>query len=409
MQQPIFIQDYDYNLPDSSIAYRPLAERDASKLLVYKDAILEDDTFYHLPHHLPPDATLILNNTRVIQARLHFTKPTGGVIEIFCLEPYQPAAMVQAMEIREKVQWRCLIGGASKWKPGQMLQKPFEIEGRQVILNARYLNKEEDSFIIEFTWNGGFSFAEVLHEAGAMPLPPYIKRKAEGDDATRYQTVFAQHNGSVAAPTAALHFTKRVFNDLMDKRIQHHYITLHVGAGTFKPVKTETIAEHSMHAETFSVSLTTLQRLIEAQTIVAVGTTSLRTLESLHWLGVKLLLDKTNTDFTLVQWEAYDLAQHPFSYTQSLQALANYLHEKGEEAIACRTSLLIMPGYQFHSAKALVTNFHQPRSTLLLLVAAFIGGDWKRVYDHALENNYRFLSYGDSSLLFRPLSPKAGN
>lgn len=401
MRVPIYIQDFDYHLPKDRIAYHPLTERDASKLAVYKNGTITDDTFYHLSHHLPPGALLIANNTRVIEARLFFAKPTGGVIEIFCLEPFQPAAIVHAMESSACVQWRCLIGGASKWKPGQILHKPFEVEEQHVVLNARYITKDEDSFIIEFTWNGGNTFAQVLQAAGAMPLPPYIKRKAEGDDAARYQTVFAQHHGSVAAPTAALHFTERVFKDLLDKNIQRQYITLHVGAGTFKPVKTETIAEHNMHAETFSVSKTTLQSLMAAETIVAVGTTSLRTLESLHWLGVKLLLNKTLTDFTLEQWEAYDLAGHPFTYQQSIQALYDYLQQKGEENIWCRTSLLIKPGYQFYSANALVTNFHQPRSTLLLLVAAFIGADWKKVYDHALEGDYRFLSYGDSSLLWR--------
>jgi S-adenosylmethionine:tRNA ribosyltransferase-isomerase len=399
MQQPISIEDFNYLLPNERIAYFPLAERDGSKLLVYKSGNIADDRFYHLPHHLPPGATLIANNTRVIEARLHFTKETGGMIEIFCLEPYQPAEMVQAMEATDDVQWRCLIGGASKWKPGLVLQKEIVVAGEGVTLEARYIAKEEDSFIIAFSWSGGHTFAEVLHVAGNMPLPPYIKRKAEGEDASRYQTVFAEHNGSVAAPTAALHFTERVFKGLEEKKITRNYITLHVGAGTFQPVKAATIAEHNMHAEAFSVSRTTLQALLDAAFIVAVGTTSLRTLESLHWLGVKLLLDKNTTNFTLQQWEAYDLAQQPFTYKQSIEALYNYLQQKGEDQLWCRTSLLIMPGYRFQSAKALVTNFHQPRSTLLLLVAAFIGDDWKKVYDHALQNEYRFLSYGDSSLL----------
>ena len=405
MKQNILIEDYDYALPNERIAHYPLTERDASKLLVYKSGRIEEDTFYHLPHHLPPGATLVLNNTRVIEARLHFTKPTGGVIEIFCLEPYQPAAIVQAMENTSSVQWRCLIGGASKWKPGQILQKPFNLEGTAITLKAQYIAKEEDAFIIEFTWDGGYPFAEVLHVVGAMPLPPYIKRKAESTDAARYQTVFAEHNGSVAAPTAALHFTERVFQSLDAKNIQRQFVTLHVGAGTFKPVKTETIAEHNMHAEAFSVTAATLQALMEAQTIVAVGTTSLRTLESLHWLGVKRLLNNALQDFVLEQWEAYDLAAHGFTYKQSLQALYNYIQQSGQEQLWCRTSLLIMPGYTFQSAKALVTNFHQPRSTLLLLVAAFVGNDWKKIYDHALQNEYRFLSYGDSSLLWQGPSP----
>ncbi|MGV3657587.1 MAG: S-adenosylmethionine:tRNA ribosyltransferase-isomerase [Chitinophagaceae bacterium] len=404
MQQNILIEDYDYALPNERIAYFPLAERDASKLLVYKSGKIEDDTFYHLPHHLPLGATLIANNTRVIEARLHFIKESGGVIEIFCLEPYSPAAIVEAMESSGPVQWRCLIGGASKWKPGLVLQKEVLVEAEVVKLEARYITKEEDSFIIEFNWSGGHPFAEVLHVAGAMPLPPYIKRKAEGTDAARYQTVFAEHNGSVAAPTAALHFTERVFKGLEEKGITRRFITLHVGAGTFKPVKTATIAEHSMHAESFVVTADTLQKLLKAETLVAVGTTSLRTLESLNWLGVKLLQNPALTDFTLEQWEAYDLAQQTFTYKESIQALVNYLQQKGETELWCRTALLIMPGYRFQAVKALITNFHQPRSTLLLLVAAFIGNDWKKVYDHAMKNGYRFLSYGDSSLLY-PLSP----
>jgi S-adenosylmethionine:tRNA ribosyltransferase-isomerase len=390
MKQTIFIEEYDYPLPHERIAAFPLTERDQSKLLVYKSGKIKDDTFYHLP-----------DNTKVIEARLHFQKATGGVIEIFCLEPYQPAEMAQAMQQTATVQWRCLIGGASKWKPGQLLQKPIFIGNETITLHARYIAKEEDSFIIAFEWEGQFPFAEVLHEAGAIPLPPYIKRKAEAADADRYQTVFAEHKGSVAAPTAALHFTPKVFEALQTKAIQPTYVTLHVGAGTFKPVKTETIAEHQMHAEHFSVSPATLQALIKATTITAVGTTSLRTLESLHWLGVKLLLNDSLNDFILDQWEAYDLEHHAFTYKESLGALYQYLQQNNREQLWCKTSLLIMPGYRFRSANALVTNFHQPKSTLLLLVAAFIGDNWTKVYEHALQNEYRFLSYGDSSLLFR--------
>ncbi len=401
MKQIIFIEDFDYNLPPERIAAFPLAERDQSKLLVYKSGKTEDATFYHLPQFLPQNATVVLNNTKVIEARLLFQKSTGGVIEIFCLEPYRPAEMAEALTQTQTVQWRCLIGGASKWKPGQLLQKPIWIGSDQITLTARYIAKEEDSFIIAFEWNDGYPFAEVLHEAGAIPLPPYIKRKAEATDADRYQTVFAEHKGSVAAPTAALHFTPGVFNQLAEKGIRKTTVTLHVGAGTFKPVKTPTIAEHQMHAEHFSVSAATLQALMEASFIVSVGTTSLRTLESLHWLGVKLLLNPALTEFTLGQWEAYELEHHAFTYRESLQALHHYLQRTGQEQLWCNTSLLIMPGYRFRSARALVTNFHQPKSTLLLLVAAFIGDEWKKVYEHALQNDYRFLSYGDSSLLFR--------
>lgn len=394
----ILIESYNYDLPHEKIAEHPLASRDASKLLVYNGSI-QDHTFAQLPDFLPLSSTLVLNNTKVIEARLFFHKETGARIEIFCLEPYEPRDVAISMAQTGSVQWLCLIGGASKWKKGQVLYKKVTIGGEEVVLSATYIHKETDSFIIEFDWNGDHSFAEVLHHTGAIPLPPYIKRKAEEEDSSRYQTIFAEHEGSVAAPTAALHFTQNVFSRLAEKHILPHYVTLHVGAGTFKPVKSDTIGEHAMHAESFSVSAPTLKALIDAETIVAVGTTSLRTLESLHWLGIKLLEGKT--DLTLEQWEAYDLAEKGIPYKESLTTLLRYLEQSGQQQLVCRTSLIIVPGYPFQSAKALVTNFHQPRSTLLLLVAAFIGEDWKKVYDHALRNNYRFLSYGDSNLLWR--------
>jgi S-adenosylmethionine:tRNA ribosyltransferase-isomerase len=408
MNTPIFIEDYSYHLPPERIAAVPLARRDASKLLVYQNGIIQTDTFYHLPDHLPLHSLLVLNNTRVIEARLFFKKPTGGGIEIFCLEPYQPGAVDQAMQQTASVQWRCLIGGASKWGHGQVLQKAIAVNEATVMLEAIYLQKEEDSFVIEFRWAGGHPFASVLQAAGAIPLPPYIKRKAVAEDAERYQTIFAEQKGSVAAPTAALHFTQAIFKQLEEKGIECAYATLHVGAGTFKPVKSETIAEHTMHAESFTVNRGFLKKVLEAKSIIAVGTTSLRTLESLHWLGVKLLQHGDLKNLELEQWEAYDLAKHDISYNESLQALMRYLHHTDQQELHCRTSLLIVPGYHFKSAKALITNFHQPRSTLLLLVAAFIGADWKNVYDHALQHGYRFLSYGDSSLLYRSLENKPG-
>lgn len=401
MRPSILIVDYDYPLPANRIATLPTPQRDASKLLVYKYGTIEDATFYHLSHFLPPDSTLVLNNTRVIEARLHFEKDSGGVIEVFCLEPYEPETMEQAMQQTESVNWRCLIGGASKWKHGLVLQKELLVQGSAVTLEAYYVQKEEDSFIIRFQWNGSAAFAEVLHVAGSMPLPPYIKRKTVVEDAERYQTVFAAHNGSVAAPTAALHFTPQVFEQLSQKNIQPQYLTLHVGAGTFKPVKSETIAGHQMHAERFSVSMGCLKSLLQAKSIIAVGTTSLRALESLHWLGVKYRTQKDVNLLELGQWEAYDLMPQSGSFAESITALLELMTRTNQTELQCRTSLLIQPGYQFFSAAALVTNFHQPRSTLLLLVAAFIGDDWKKVYDHALQHDYRFLSYGDSSLLWR--------
>lgn len=402
--QDILIKDFQYYLPHERIAEFPLPQRDQSRLLVYKSGKIEDDHFYQLPNHLHTGSCLILNNTRVIEARLHFQKPTGGVIEIFCLEPAGENDIAKAIMQTGLVRWNCLIGGASKWKPGQILQKEIHDQNRHAVLSARYIEKLADSFIIEFCWEpGDWSFGEVLHAAGAIPLPPYIKRKPQEEDASRYQTVFATHEGSVAAPTASLHFTETTFKNLAEKGIQPHYVTLHVGAGTFKPVKSETIAEHQMHAEHFHVSLATLQALMEAREIIAAGTTSLRTLESLYWIGVKLIAQPTlmAEELSLEQWEAYELPDNNLSYRESLQAIIHYLHIQHLTEVYCRTSLIIVPGYQFRTASAIITNFHLPQSTLLLLIAAFIGDDWKTVYQHALDNGYRFLSYGDSSLLWR--------
>lgn len=401
--ESVYIKDYIYHLPQDRIAEFPLDERDQSKLLVYKSGKIEQDIFRHISVQLEKDSMLVLNNTRVIEARVLFQKSTGGLIEIFCLEPAESLRVSEAMALTCKAKWHCMIGGASKWKPGQVLQKEIEIGGNKFILSAVYVSKERDSFTIEFSWSEGLVFAEVLHAAGAIPLPPYIKRKAHQKDAERYQTIFAQHQGSVAAPTAALHFTSNIFDELGNKGIDHAYVTLHVGAGTFKPVKAETIAEHQMHAEQFQVSINTLRKLKEAKRIIAVGTTSLRTLESLYWIGLKIKnqnVDSTK-DLTLDQWEAYQLNSDDVSYQQSIDVIINHLEANSQEELICQTSLIIIPGYKFRSAEALITNFHQPQSTLLLLVAAFIGEDWKSVYDYALKNDFRFLSYGDSSLLWR--------
>lgn len=399
----LFIKDYNYDLPHERIAEFPLKERDQSKLLVYKNGVIKDDHFYNLHHHLPGGSTVILNNTRVIEARILFTKLTGGVIEIFCLEPLQQT-VEQSLTSSSKVHWQCLIGGASKWKAGQALRKEVFINSKPVVMEARYINRQTDCFIIEFSWQPPyFSFAEILHAAGAIPLPPYIKRNATEEDKDRYQTIFSKQQGSVAAPTAALHFTERVFEKLAEKNIDREYITLHVGAGTFKPVKAETIAEHEMHKEPFTVSVDVLKKILLTEKIIAAGTTSLRTIESVYWLGVKLKNGLIKDEWTLHQWEAYDLGKkYPeVSVQESLNALINWLEETRQIRLHCQTSLIIVPGYFFRIAAGLITNFHQPKSTLLLLVAAFIGEDWEKVYRNALENDYRFLSYGDSSLLWR--------
>jgi len=399
--QEILIKDYTYELPHERIAEFPLEQRDQSKLLVYKEGKITDARFFNLPDYLPADTTVILNNTRVIEARLLFQKPTGGVIEIFCLEPYEQS-IEQAMQQKEVAVWKCLIGGASKWKPGQFLQKQLQ-QQEGLHLTAKYLEKKEDHFLIEFSWQpADIPFVQLLHAAGAIPLPPYIKRSAEKIDWERYQTVFSKHEGSVAAPTAALHFTEKTFEQLASKNINVNYITLHVGAGTFKPVKSETIAGHHMHSEPFTVKKEVLEKLMASDKIVAAGTTSLRTLESLYWLGLKV---KSNDieELELGQWEAYELADKHgnIAYKESLQHLVRWMESRSLQEVHCTTSLIIVPGYTFKIPSGLITNFHQPQSTLLLLIAAFIGEDWKKVYRHALENEYRFLSYGDSSMLWK--------
>ena len=400
--QNIFIKDYDYLLPQSRIAEVPLDERDQSKLLIYKEGKIIDGFFYDLDESVPPGTTLILNNTRVIEARIFFRKPTGGTIEIFCLEPNQQT-IEQSLTSVSKVQWQCLIGGASKWKPGQILKKDVVVDEETIELQATYISKYSDSFIIEFSWNTSHSFGDILHLAGVIPLPPYIKRNATEKDKERYQTIFSRQEGSVAAPTAALHFTENIFYKLSKKKIDTQYITLHVGAGTFKPVKTQTVAEHEMHQEPFTVSIETLKKIATTKQIVAVGTTSLRTLETIYWLGVKLLNGLIKDEWSLHQWEVYDLDKsYPgISTEESLNGLIRWLKNNDRTELRCQTSLIIIPGYQFKIPNGLITNFHQPQSTLLLLVSAFIGPDWKKIYKHALDHDYRFLSYGDSSLLWR--------
>lgn len=407
----ISIQDYTYSLPEEKIAKYPLEKRDYSKLLVYNNGEITEDIYKNIANQLPEDSLLIFNNTKVVEARLLFQKPTGGVIEIFCLEPHeQYADITRAMLQKEKVLWQCLVGGASKWKSGQVLEKRIQHEGNEIILSASYIEKRTGSFIIELSWTPvNLSFAEVLHFAGAIPLPPYIKREVEESDHERYQTVYAEFDGSVAAPTAGLHFTDSIFEELNKKNIQKDFVTLHVGAGTFKPVKSETMEEHDMHAEWIDVSKETISTILNNldKNIIAVGTTSLRTIESLYWMGVKKSgvgsreSEVGSSDF-LSQWEAYDLSKENISAKDSLQSLLDWMTENKMERLVTKTQILIAPAYQFKIIKGLITNFHQPQSTLLLLVSALIGKDWKKVYDYALQNNFRFLSYGDGSLLWSP-------
>ncbi len=396
------IYDFTYHLPDEKIASFPLSERDASKLLVYKEGIITEDTYRNIDAHLPEASLLVFNNSKVIEARLLFQKSTGGVIEIFCLEPdSRYNDVTTAMLQQGSVYWKCLIGGASKWKHGQLLDKQIVSGDMIVQLSARYVEKAADSFLVELSWQPDhLSFAELLHLAGAIPLPPYIKRKPESSDAERYQTIYAKQDGSVAAPTAGLHFSPAVFEKLVAHNINHTYLTLHVGAGTFKPVKSEKMSGHEMHAEFIDVSRETLQLLINnLDKIIAVGTTSLRTLESLYWLGVQTF-GKTGSSPSIVnQWEPYETDGN-ISTQNALLALLNWMEKNKTDRLLAKTQIIIAPGYKPRMARALITNFHQPQSTLLLLVAALIGEKWKEVYDYALRNNFRFLSYGDGCLLW---------
>ncbi len=405
------IKDYTYSLPEECIAKYPLAERDASRLLIYKEGKIEESIYTNIAEYIPEESLIVFNNTKVVEARLLFQKPSGAVIEIFCLEPHdQYADVTKAMMQSEKVLWKCLIGGASKWKNGQLLEKKIQSAAGQIILNAKYIEKKTDSFIIELSWQpSSISFAEILHHAGAIPLPPYIKRNVELSDTERYQTIYAEPEGSVAAPTAGLHFTSQIFEELKKKNVNTTSVTLHVGAGTFKPVKAERMDEHDMHGEFIDVSRSLVEQLINNinGTIIATGTTSLRTIESLYWLGVKIAAGSRQSTVAvphlpmlqLDQWEAYELQQE-VPAREALQTLLSWMDENKMERLIAKTKIIIAPGYKIRIAKALITNFHQPQSTLLLLVSALIGDDWRKVYDYALKNNFRFLSYGDGSLLW---------
>jgi S-adenosylmethionine:tRNA ribosyltransferase-isomerase len=401
----ISIHDYNYSLPEEKIARHPLTERDSSKLLIYKEGAISEDVFNHTGQYIPENSLLIFNNTKVIEARILFQKATGGVIEIFCLEPgNQYADVSSAFKQQAQVRWVCLIGGASKWKPGQHLEKKFKTPTQEIVLHASYIKKVKDSFIIEFMWTPStLNFAEILHYAGKVPLPPYLKREAEQSDIERYQTIYARNDGSVAAPTAGLHFTEAIFRKLEEKNIRTDFVTLHVGAGTFKPVKSATLREHTMHAEFIEVSKTTIESALNSleKNIIVIGTTSLRTLETLYWLGVKIMTGADDgSGLQLEQWEAYELASKNISAAESLRSLLNWMMKNKMDRLFTKTQLIIVPGYKIKIPNALITNFHQPQSTLLLLVAALIGKDWKKVYDYALRQNFRFLSYGDGSLLW---------
>lgn len=399
------ILDFTYELPDEKIARYPVAERDLSKLLIYQDHQISTAIYRALPTILPSNTLLVFNNTKVVEARLYFQKPTGGNIEIFCLEPDDRYADITSAMLQKKmVYWKCLVGGAKKWKEG-LLSLSYTHNEREQILHAEKIAQQEDYYIIAFHWqDADTSFADILHAAGNLPLPPYMDREAEITDHERYQTVYAKHDGSVAAPTAGLHFTDQLLDSLSAKQIKLAFVTLHVGAGTFKPVKALTMQAHDMHAEFIDVHIDTVEQIRANLTgnIIPVGTTSLRTLESLYWLGLKIIQDASiaMVDLKVEQWDPYETNEQLPSANDALMALIDWLKQHNMQRLITKTRIIIAPGYPFKIIKGLITNFHQPQSTLLLLVAAITGEDWKLIYDHALNNEFRFLSYGDGCLLW---------
>lgn len=428
----IKISDFNYNLPDERIAKFPVAERDHSKLLIYNKGNISEDTFFNIGNYLPEGALMVFNNTRVIRARMHFRKETGALIEIFLLEPYAPADYEQMFQTRGKCQWLCLIGNKKKWKEGELVQTltPATVpeapaSGSAITLSARYIAPHATAHIVEFAWQssplpveggGEVSFAEIVDLAGELPIPPYLNRDTESSDLTTYQTVYSKIKGSVAAPTAGLHFTPNVLSDIDSRGIERDEVTLHVGAGTFKPVKSEDVADHEMHAEHFAVKLSTIQNLIRHDAkAIAVGTTSVRTLESLYYIGAQLLHRQSQSQsplpvegsgevlgevFKVSQWEPYQEGANEVTALDALKAIEEYLLDNKLNTLHASTQIIITPaGYDYKIVQMLVTNFHQPKSTLLLLVSALIGDSWHEVYDYALAHDFRFLSYGDSSLL----------
>jgi S-adenosylmethionine:tRNA ribosyltransferase-isomerase len=400
--------DYNYNLPDERIAKFPLTKRDSSKLLIYNSGKISHNLFTSLPEHLPSGALMVFNNTKVIQARLHFRKePTGGpksqgaLIEIFLLEPVSPADYQLMFTQTEECTWHCLVGNLKRWKEG-CLKKNISIGTKEICVTAERIESTNNGHIIKFRWNGNVTFAELLEATGEIPIPPYLNRESQESDKTTYQTVYSKIKGSVAAPTAGLHFTDTVLANLDSHNIEREELTLHVGAGTFKPVKSENIAGHEMHTEYIVVRKSTIEKLIAHNgEAIAVGTTSVRTLESLYYIGVYLSNhpDASEEEMHVQQWTPYNSENNKLTTIESLHHILNYLNNHHLDSLKTSTCIIIVPGYKFHIVKMMVTNFHQPQSTLLLLVSAFVNGNWKEIYNYALENDFRFLSYGDSSLL----------
>ena len=396
----LHIEDYSYTLPDERIAKYPLPERDASKLLIYRDGQVEERVFRHLAEELPSGALMVFNDTKVVPARLFFRRPTGAHIEIFCLEPDTPAEYNTIFAATECCRWKCVIGNSKRLKTDEFLTLDVDsADWDDLALTARLIGRDGQTGVVEFRWQGGAPFSVVLERCGRVPIPPYLNRDTEAIDLERYQTLYAHIRGSVAAPTAGLHFTQRVLDDIAAKGIDIENVCLHVGAGTFLPVKSSLVSEHPMHREPFVVSRELLCRLRDAERpVVAVGTTSVRTLESLYYVGISCLEQGSPVDVD--QWAPYT-REYGASLEEALDAIFKYLDDNNLRELKVGTRIIIVPGFRFRTVDAMVTNFHQPQSTLLLLISAFVGGDWHTIYDYALAHDFRFLSYGDSSLLFR--------
>lgn len=397
----ISIENYNYNLSDDRIAKYPLSERDMSKLLVYKDSEIEEHRFTSMPEFLPEGHLMVFNDTKVVPARLHFQRETGAHIEIFCLEPVQPEEYVSMFAVTQSCRWKCIVGNVKRWKGDTLrLYNPEGSEGIAAMdLKADLIERNGETSIVEFSWSDGAPFSAVLELCGSIPIPPYLNRETESVDLERYQTLYAKYRGSVAAPTAGLHFTEKVLDDIRAKGIKTGTVCLHVGAGTFLPVKSSRVAEHTMHREPFVITKEFLMTLIGSLgKVIAVGTTSVRTLESLYYVGVSCI--ETGRPDDVRQWDPYTKS-YEYSVDQALSSLLSYMETHDMESLQIGTSIIIVPGFQFRIVDVLVTNFHQPQSTLLLLISAFVKGDWERIYDYALKHDFRFLSYGDSSLLFR--------
>lgn len=397
----IRIEDYNYPLPDERIAKYPLNERDASKLLVYSEGNVSTKAFKDIADYLPNGSLMVFNDTKVVPARLHFQRSTGAHIEIFCLEPIDPEEYVMMFAVTGCCRWKCIVGNVKRWKNDTLsLYNPMnDSEIEHMGLKADLVERDGETSIVQFTWENGEPFSRVLEVCGSIPIPPYLNRGTEDIDLERYQTLYARFRGSVAAPTAGLHFTDRVLESIKEKGIETDTVCLHVGAGTFLPVKSSLVSEHTMHREPFVVTLSFLESLLNRRgKVVAVGTTSVRTLESLYYVGAKCI--ETGMPQDVEQWDPYE-KEYSYTLEETLTALISYMRDNGMDSIQTGTRIIIVPGYRFKVVDVLVTNFHQPQSTLLLLISAFVGGDWKTIYDHALNDGFRFLSYGDSSLLFR--------